>query len=553
MRGTAMMKLTEVDRDTIVRPVPSLRLVRLCLIFLLADLTSIWTGTISSASATLIATASAVVNSEGTTTTTSDASASDASVPHGTNSSTIPAAVGKEQPQDKPGQVPPESPTQPWACGLYMAESTIPGAGLGIFTGFDREVGDRVGGGDVLIPLVDVYYHLLNSPEYDGENPDSMSDTVDPTANYVWHGPEMGMTRESAFPNTRCTAYCPGLDAAINCNLALINVDKLEPEYDDLGLHRSKDPGAGAFSPYNNSTTFATHPIPAGGELFKFYGDEWFRTREQSFPGLPLSEDYPAAEALAESFDQHIERPLRQRGISSDVHRDLWSLVTSSTTVGTRLGSRTNRALQAADYDQLPLVRARGLRAVYQPSATRALEELERRGRCIDTLKPGISTLPQAGRGAFANRFLRANSTVTGTPLLFAHSGDFLKMYRGYWFDDGEGAAPTDSFRGYQLAMNYAWHHPDAPSLFLLPYGHEVNFINHNRTLANVKLRWAGDGEMGHKQALLKRSPRYMEGRASPGLFVDFVATRDIQEGEEIFMVSMPIVAFFVGCSYVAQ
>ena len=46
-------------------------------------------------------------------------------------------------------------------CGLYMAESTIPGAGLGIFTAAEKHPGDAVGYGDVCIPVVGAYRALL--------------------------------------------------------------------------------------------------------------------------------------------------------------------------------------------------------------------------------------------------------------------------------------------------------------------------------------------------------------------------------------------------------
>jgi len=110
-------------------------------------------------------------------------------------------------------------------------------------------------------------------------------------------------------------------------------------------------------------------------------------------------------------------------------------------------------------------------------------------------------------------------------------------MYEGNWFSNEEGNSPTGELRGYQLLMNYALHHPDAPSMYLIPYGYEVSNINHNQTLANVRLRWASDGEMGHRQQLLEKSPSFMEGKASPGLFVEYVATRDILPGEEVFLV----------------
>ena len=45
-------------------------------------------------------------------------------------------------------------------CDLYMAESTIPNAGLGIYTAIERNPGDRVGEGDVCIPIFDAKnYH----------------------------------------------------------------------------------------------------------------------------------------------------------------------------------------------------------------------------------------------------------------------------------------------------------------------------------------------------------------------------------------------------------
>ena len=39
-------------------------------------------------------------------------------------------------------------------CGLYLAESTIPGAGLGIFTTTEKQPGDTVGSGDVCLPNI---------------------------------------------------------------------------------------------------------------------------------------------------------------------------------------------------------------------------------------------------------------------------------------------------------------------------------------------------------------------------------------------------------------
>ena len=45
---------------------------------------------------------------------------------------------------------------QPLECGLYLAESTLPGAGLGVFTGVEKAEGESVSEGDVCIPFIDM-------------------------------------------------------------------------------------------------------------------------------------------------------------------------------------------------------------------------------------------------------------------------------------------------------------------------------------------------------------------------------------------------------------
>ena len=84
----------------------------------------------------------------------------------------------------------------------------------------------------------------------------------------------MGMKQEVASSDIQ--ASCPGLDCAINCYIPLVNVGTATPVYDDARVSRYHNPGVGAFSPYLNGTTIVTRAIPAGGELFKFYGNDWY-------------------------------------------------------------------------------------------------------------------------------------------------------------------------------------------------------------------------------------------------------------------------------------
>lgn len=417
-------------------------------------------------------------------------------------------------------------------CSLYMAPSTIAGAGLGVFTGTDRQIDEVIGTGDVMFPLVDVAYHLQHLGDKVLESEEVVAN---PTLHYIWFGPEMGMSQETSHPFVQTeyvSAFAPGLDAAINCHLGLDNLEKKIPIYDTAGLHRSKDPGAGGFTPYHKCDTYVTHPIPAGGELFKHYGDRWFKGRVDVFGLIPLTEDYPNAEHLVQEFDALTKRIQEYNtGVhwSDEIKWDLWKIIS-----GFGIPSRLINALPKSREDYQTVLHE-GIRAMIQPAATKSLEELDQTGRCLDYMEARPSTVRQAGRGSFATQFLPKGTIVTGSPLLIALTDDVFKMYEGNWWKK-DVLPDTSHVAHYQILYNYCWHHNES-SIFLCPYGVGINYINHGKsTVANVKLRWAKDGEMGHKEKLLFHSPKYMASTPAPGLFVDVVATRDIAEDEEIFL-----------------
>ena len=49
-------------------------------------------------------------------------------------------------------------------CGVYMAPSTIPGAGLGIYAGHAFASGEVVTPGDLVVPIHDYEFHNHNRP-----------------------------------------------------------------------------------------------------------------------------------------------------------------------------------------------------------------------------------------------------------------------------------------------------------------------------------------------------------------------------------------------------
>lgn len=71
--------------------------------------------------------------------------------------------------------------------------------------------------------------------------------------------------------------------------------------------------------------------------------------------------------------------------------------------------------------------------------------------------------------------------------------------------------------------------------MVLCPLGSGVNYINHNQTRANVKIQWAKNGVMGHGDVFLEKKPQYIDDYSTRVAF-DYVATREIAEGEELFL-----------------
>lgn len=92
-----------------------------------------------------------------------------------------------------------------------------------------------------------------------------------------------------------------------------------------------------------------------------------------------------------------------------------------------------------------------------------------------------------------------------------------------------------EEHNGYQLVMNYCFSHPKT-LMMLCPYGKGVNFINHNQTLASVKLQWTPNKVLNRKDEWLSTSPHEFEYEYTPQLSMDYVALRDLKEGEELFL-----------------
>lgn len=186
--------------------------------------------------------------------------------------------------------------------------------------------------------------------------------------------------------------------------------------------------------------------------------------------------------------------------------------------------------------DDLPQIPAAGGTLMYsQPSVFRTTEWLQANGRCMDHLRLGPSTVPGAGRGAFATRALTKGTIVGSSPLLHIPDGAVLDIHALVaTTEGGDLVRASNEVVDRQLLVNYCYSHPES-TMLLFPAGGGVNLINHADT-PNVKLAWS-DHPSHHKgwfaldpSELLEPDYRHL------GLVLEVVALRDIAQGEEIFL-----------------
>lgn len=140
-------------------------------------------------------------------------------------------------------------------CGVWLAPSTLEGAGIGMFAGRDFDLGqEMIAGGDSIVPISDITEHNVGKI-YPG--------------NFLWQeyvwGVDAVNNREGL---SEISTASPGFGSAANSNLPLQNVDMQFPKRTPNGLHRSSHAGAGASTIFHHRTSTARHAIATGDELY---------------------------------------------------------------------------------------------------------------------------------------------------------------------------------------------------------------------------------------------------------------------------------------------
>lgn len=403
-------------------------------------------------------------------------------------------------------------------CGIWLAPSAIEGAGLGMYAGRNFKKGELMQDvGDCCIPIVDIKKHNEAEDRNYGNNL---------WEHYTWSAPPLDVDQEGLYETNVAS---PGFGSVANSFLPLVNIDELEPRRDYAGLHRSKDPGSGAFTPYYDRGSKANRDIAAGEELYVSYGEEWFTGREFMGP-IPLKRDLQWADELFRKYSV-----LKQllNNIPASVLEEMWEVFVKQNEWADY--SRILGGFNRNDNEELNLLeKYQSIRDLRIRQALRSQEWLQKYGTCADHIRGGHSTIEQAGHGAFATRELPEGTIVAHVPLIhILHRGRFNM----YYFDpnDKENPSMSAGMRPPQIMLNYCYGHQES-TLLLCPYGPIVNLVNHNQTRANIKIQWADPARGNFIKDLLNISLENLQQVDSAKFAFEFVAIRHIMEGEEVFL-----------------
>jgi hypothetical protein len=143
-------------------------------------------------------------------------------------------------------------------CRIWLAPSTLRGAGLGMFAGTDFHPEEEFNhGGDITIAITDIAQH--NTAPGQAPYGTFLWDE------YTWNAAGLKMDMIGYEQNIASE----GFGSAANSFLPVYNVDEWAPRITYANeLHRSRDPGVGASTQYHHRLSTSRRHIEAGEELY---------------------------------------------------------------------------------------------------------------------------------------------------------------------------------------------------------------------------------------------------------------------------------------------
>jgi len=443
------------------------------------------------------------------------------------------------------------------SCGLYMATSSTSLSGehkWGVYAGNDIEAEAPIGFGDLAIhnfQLMANNIWMTSAEEiFDDLEENHLANIVDWLEQFVWVPSMSGGQFEISDTEygAKIVTAIPGTGVMGGYNPKLTNADWNH----SIAYHREAwnefpeeaHPGRGAYTNYFNMALSATEVIPAGREIFLEFGENWDNDKEKE---TLTKGDYEKVDRtvkkMVEFFDKH------EGKLDSTSKQKIYEFLRQDVMEAAAGSDKANQIKEMLPNDPSNLSKILengGTLASKSPGSMRSLEWLETNGLCMDNIKPGPSTIPYAGRGAFANRDIKTGGLVAPVPLIHIPDETILDMHPvdAYVLNneavEEEDAEPElmylrDSSEkvGIQLLLNYCWGHPKSAMLFL-PVGAVASYINHapSKDKVNAKMVWSEHDENNDEWLDYPLQPFADMG----SLVVEIVATKDIKEGEEVFI-----------------
>jgi hypothetical protein len=380
---------------------------------------------------------------------------------------------------------------------------------------------DAVSANSVILPADGPSIPIID-PDYSEK---SMQSWVNLFSSYWW---ESGTSDVALYEAYHAVDYQITMGALPNTHPFLNNFDVGYPSvvpYNDSMMDRSVDPGAGAFSYYMGRSTIAERDIEAGEEIFLEYPEGYTKTLN-----IPSRENYLEAGELLSGLIQNKteseDSGLVWTSISSHVPNHLtFSLFPKTEDDLKRILQASNDSHEAFDLS-FAIAKEMSINR-------RSVDWIKEHGMCLENILPGRSSIHQAGNGAIAQRAIPKGDVVVPASTLQITDRNALRM-------------PAFDPKGHmQLLLNYCFGHKES-SLLLCPNTNAI-LINHCSKRRpdlhpcgpelgepNAAYRWA---KWDHAtEDWLQKSIPEMIDEGGRGLSLDIVATRDIKEGEEVFI-----------------
>ncbi|KAL7549285.1 hypothetical protein ACHAWF_012560 [Thalassiosira exigua] len=283
------------------------------------------------------------------------------------------------------------------------------------------------------------------------------------------------------------------------------------------------DEGRGAYTWHGNVQFEAMKDVSIGEEIFVSYGDAWFKAREDLIGVVPGKSQFQEANEMLRNFFSDEDRKGENE---ADRQAKYEILLQDALDKDNRLRATFPRPVR-----NVPEALALGTARFSAKDSVRPIEWLEENGACLSNIIAGVSSIPQAGRGAFAARTIRDGERITTTPVLT------LEREHLFLWDNmkkAEDGSALQELLGNQLLINYCFGSVHS-SLLMFPYSPTVNFINHGGAdKSNAEIRWSSLPY--HKSDWLHDSLDEMKNKLKTGLLFDIIATRDISRGEEVLL-----------------